>query len=276
MKHFIILILTLFCLAELRAEYPPAIEGAQVEVYREVKKTELKVWIVGDVEKGAQKPAVVLFFGGGWRFGSPDSLQRHAHYLAQRGMICLLADYRVANRQGARIADCVEDAKAAIAWTRRNAVRLGIDPKRIAAGGASAGGHLAACSALVPGFGNEEKPDALLLFNPALVMSPFEGQDFGIKHRWSRRALGAKPEEVSPIHHLDMESPPTWIAHGSADNIVPIVTAKAYQKRMEELGVKCEFFEAQRMPHAFHYRDPWFTKVMVGLEAFLKRLQWLP
>ena len=64
------------------AEYPPMIEGAKVEVYRKVKKAELKVWIVGEVEKGAQKPAVVFFFGGGWRFGSPDSLARHAQFLA--------------------------------------------------------------------------------------------------------------------------------------------------------------------------------------------------
>ncbi|MDQ8192394.1 alpha/beta hydrolase [Roseibacillus persicicus] len=264
----------------LSAAYPPFIKGARVETYAEVEDVALKVWIVGESEEGVRKPAVVLFFGGSWRFGSPDSLQRHARYLAGKGMICLLADYRVLNRNPIKIADCVADARAAVSWTRQNAERLGIDPDRIAAGGASAGGHLAACTALSPA-GKEpqeaaaSRPNALLLFNPPLVMAPFEGDTFAFTNRVDRRFFGAEPKALSPIHNLSETAPPTWIAHGTSDKLVPITTAKAFESEMKELGLKCELLEAPRMSHAFHYRDPWFSKVMSGAEMFLRGLGWL-
>lgn len=269
------LVLLCLCALPLQAAYPPQIRDARVETYRKVDEVDLKVWILGKTDLAQPKPAVVLFFGGGWRFGSPGSLQRHARFLAKRGMICLLADYRVANRHGAKIADCVSDAKAAVAWTRQNAERLGIDPNRIAAGGASAGGHIAACAALVPGFGNEEKPDALMLFNPPLIMAPFEGEDFGVKQRLTVRMAGAEPEAVSPIHHVGKDSPPTWITHGTLDGLVPIKTTKAFRDHMVAQGALCELLEAGLMPHAFHYRDPWFTKAMNSAELFFRGLGWL-
>lgn len=276
MVRFLVFLSFFACLSAW-AEYPPAIPDAQVETYRKVDEVELKVWILGQEEGEVTeaKPAVILFFGGAWRFGSPDSLLRHARYLTAKGMICLLADYRVATRHGTRVADCVADAKAAVAWTRKNAKRLGIVPDKIAAGGASAGGHLAACSALVPGFGNEEKPNALLLFNSPLILSPFQGDDFGVKYRLSAQFLGAEPEAVSPIHHLSKSVPPTWMTHGSVDGLVPIRSAKTFRDQMLALGRECVFLEAKGENHAFHYQDPWFTKVMVGMEAFLVGLGWI-
>ena len=257
------------------AAYPPVIEGARVETYEKVDGAEMKVWIVGEKVAEKAKPAVVLFFGGGWRFGSPDSLLRHARYLAGKGMICLLADYRVANRQGAKIADCVTDAKAAVAWTRDNAERLGVNPERIAAGGASAGGHIAACSALVPGFGNEEKPNALVLFNPVLILAPFQGNDFGVKYRLTAEIVGADPKALSPIHHVSADAPPIWIGHGTKDSLVPIATTLAFRDEMKKKEASCVFMEAKGMPHAFHYNEPWFSKSMQSIEGFFQRMGWL-
>ena len=65
-------------------------------------------------------------------------------------MVAIAADYRVHKRHGAMIADCVSDAQSAIRWVRVHADRLGVDPERIAAGGGSAGGHLAASTAVIP------------------------------------------------------------------------------------------------------------------------------
>ena len=256
-------------------KYPPKIEEAKVETYREVGKLELKVWILGEKEENRPKPGVVFFFGGGWRFGSPDSLLNHARFLVQKGMVCVLADYRVANRHGTTIADCVADAKAALSWTRNNASRLGIDSEKIAAGGASAGGHLAACLALVDGYGRAKKPDALLLFNPALVLAPFEGQTFGYQKPIREEFAGVEPRVLSPIHHLDGELPPTWIAHGQRDRVVPIATVRAFRDEAKGGGRSCELLEVSNVGHAFHYNNPWFLHVMTGAESFLEKLGWL-
>jgi hypothetical protein len=125
--------------------YPPVIGGTKSETYRKVGDTELKVWIFEPEQKGAKPlPAIVFFFGGGWSSGSPAQFEPQSRHLAARGMIALVADYRVKTRRNAKPVDCVADAKACVRWVRANAARLGIDPDRIAVGGGSAGGHLAA------------------------------------------------------------------------------------------------------------------------------------
>ena len=54
------------------------------------------------------------------------------------------------SRQGVTPKECVQDAKSAVRWMRKNAATLGIDPDRIVAAGGSAGGHIAACTTLAP------------------------------------------------------------------------------------------------------------------------------
>ncbi len=279
-------ILVLFAVAicfPLQAAYPPRFDENEFreEVYVERDDEKMRLWVLepkesdGSISKAKNRPAVVLFFGGSWKFGSPDSLRKHARHLASRGLVALLVDYRVANRHGVRIADCVADAKAALKWTRENAERLGVDAKRIAAGGASAGGHLAAMVGLDKDVDEISRANALLLFNPPLVLAPFEGKTFGFTHFFRKDLVGGVVQQFSPIHLINESSPPTWITHGTQDYIVPFETSQTFQKEMTTRGVKCELFEATRMPHAFHYNEPWFSHAMVSMETFLTELGWL-
>lgn len=255
--------------------YPPVFKEARSEVYRKVGDTELKVWIVGEQDSENPKPAVVLYFGGGWRFGSPSDLESHANYLAKRGLICLLPDYRVFDRNGTQVVACLEDAKAAFDWTYENAKRLGIDRDKIAAGGASAGGHLAACITYTPPYLAKTRPKALLLFNPVLVTDPFKGNRFGFAGRLTEKFLGTNARSISPIHHLDGKAPPTWMTHGTADTLVPIATVQAFQSEMKARGNRCELLVMEGKPHAFHYRDPSLTLVMTSAVDFLKSIGWV-
>ena len=179
---FIFLLAALSAQAQQKAPkrvdlHPPIIEGAKVETYRKVGGTELKLWIFNPERKEAKPlPAIVFFFGGGWSSGTPTQFEKQSLHLASRGMIAIVADYRVKSRQNASPADCVSDAKACVRWIRANAGSLGIDPNRIAAGGGSAGGHLAGATATLPGLDTAEDdkkvsciPDALVLFNPAPI-----------------------------------------------------------------------------------------------------------
>ncbi len=193
--------------------YPPDLPGARVETYKSAGGVDMKLWIYTPEghKAGDNAPAIVFFFGGGWRSGNPSQFWRHSHYLASRGMVAITADYRVLNRHGVKANKCVADAKSAIRWMRKNAKRLGIDPDRIAAGGGSAGGHLAAATATLPGHDDpaddlsiSAKPNALVLFNPALVRAPIPGKNELTAEQIAqlKERTGAEPESMSPYHHV--------------------------------------------------------------------------
>ena len=265
--------------------YPPVIEGAKVETYRKVGGTELKVWIFDSRQKLTDRPlpAIVFFFGGGWSSGSPTQFEGQSRHLAARGMVAIVADYRVKTRHGAKPADCVSDAKACVRWVRANAERLGIDPNRIAAGGGSAGGHLAGATATLPGLdtADDDKkvsgvPDALVLFNPGLVMAPFPGLDLkGFGAGLDRERFGCEPEQISPIHHVKKGAPPTIIFHGKADSTVPYATVEKFAEVMKSVGSRCELVGFEGQPHGF-FNKAKYDETLAATDAFLTSLGYLP
>ena len=92
---------------------------------------------------GAAAPLLVFYHGGGWVFGDLDSHDSACRLICRDAGIHVLAvDYRLAPEHLAPAA--VDDAYAAYRWARERAVDLGADPRRVAVGGDSAGGNLAA------------------------------------------------------------------------------------------------------------------------------------
>ena len=264
--------------------HPPVIEGTKSETYRKVGDTELKVWIFEPAQKTAKPlPAIVFFFGGGWVGGSPTQFEPQSRHLASRGMIAIVADYRVKTRQDAKPADCVSDAKACVRWVRANAARLGIDPERIAVGGGSAGGHLAASTATLPGLdpSQDDKsvsciPDALVLFNPGTVMAPFPGLDLkGFGAGLDKAKFGCEPTEISPLHHVKKGTPPTIIFHGKADTTVPYATVEKFTEVMKAAGSRCELIGYEGQPHGF-FNKAKYAETLAATDDFLVSLGYLP
>ena len=171
-----------------------------------------------------RRPAIVFFFGGGWNGGTPKQFDPHCRYLASRGMVAITAEYRVKSRNKTTPFECVKDGKSAIRWVRENAGKLGVDAKRVAAGGGSAGGHVAAATGNCPGLEEEgenlkvsSKPDVLVRFNPVYDNS---SKGFGhdrVKPRW---------KEISPMHNIRKGAPPTIVFLGTKDNLIPVSTAQ--------------------------------------------------
>jgi len=188
----------------------PALAETRTETYKTVGdvKLDLTIQFPEGWKAEDKRPAIVFFFGGGWSAGSPTQFENQAKYLASRGMVAMAADYRVKTRHGVKANVCVADAKSAMRWVRANAAKLGIDPQRLAAGGGSAGGHLAAAVALLPGLDDptDDKsvscvPNALVLFNPALVLAPIEGLDLEkFLAQVSDDRWGCDAVEISPAH----------------------------------------------------------------------------
>jgi acetyl esterase len=269
--------------------YPPQLPGATVETYKTVGDTKLNLYIYyPEGHKATDKqPAIVFFFGGGWTNGSPGQFEQHCKHLASRGMVAITADYRVASRQQVKAASCVADAKSAVRFVRKEANRLGVDPNRIAAGGGSAGGHLAACCGVIQGFdesGEDTKissvPNALALFNPAVILSSDglgglnqERLD-GLKDR-----LGVEPKAISPYHHIKADAPPTIIFHGKSDTTVPYPTVQAFQKAMLNAGNPCRLVGYDGQAHGFfnygRNGNEYYTKTLAALDEFLIELGYI-
>ncbi len=115
-------------------------------------------------------PALLYLHGGGWVIGDLDSHDGVCRRLANLAACRVIAvDYRLAPEHPFPAA--VEDAAAALAWMAGNAAALGVDPARIAVGGDSAGGNLAAVLAIMGRDGAAPASMFQLLLYPAVDLT---------------------------------------------------------------------------------------------------------
>ena len=230
---------------------PSLFKPARSYVFKKIGDVQLKLYVfLPPQDFPRPTPACIFFFGGGWVGGRPVQFYPFCAYFSSRGIVSVSAEYRVRKRHGVTPYVCVRDGKSAVRWLRRHAKELGIDPGRIAAGGGSAGGHVAGCCGVIKGgeekgedLGISSKPNALVLFNPVLATAPIEGAsaDLSAKIRaLASRLKGGDPKAISPFHHISPDDPPTIIFHGTADRVVPFEEAELFCDAMRKAGVRCE------------------------------------
>jgi len=259
-------------------EYDQKQQNLPIErVYKEIGGTELKLTIhyPDEYKTANQYPAIIFFFGGGWNGGSIAQFKPHAEYFSSRGLISVLADYRVKSRQGTTPFDAVRDAKSAIRYLRANHQALGIDPDQIIGSGGSAGGHLAAAAGNVQGLEEKgedlsisSKPNALVLFNPVYDNGP---DGYGYER------IGERYPEISPMHNIRKGAPPTITFLGTEDSLIPVKTAEDYCRRMEEADSRCELFLYEGQKHGFFNKknEDYYLKTVFQADIFLAALGFL-
>ena len=241
-------------------------------IYKTVGKRELKLHVdyPTDWKAADKRPVIVFFFGGGWNSGTVGQFESQAAYFASRGLVAARADYRVRSRDGVTPDKCVQDARSAVRWIRKNAEKLGVDPAKLIASGGSAGGHLAACTMIADSVDDPKDdltistiPAAMVLFNPVLNMS---------HERIIARLGDAKPlaSKISPIIHLDKKTPPALILFGTNDGLK--AHGDEYWAKAKKLGVRADEYIAQGQGHGFFNRSPWRERTTAAADKFLTSL----
>lgn len=250
-------------------------------VFKQAPEGELKLHFFmppkAEATIAVQKPCVVFFFGGGWKSGSYLQFVPQAEYLASRGIVAACADYRILSIHKTLPDKAVEDAKSAIRWVRGHAVELGIDPTKVIAAGGSAGGHLAACTALVSAYDGltddkavSSKPDALVLFNPAMNIATL----------FNERATSGTPgvtlemaEAITPNNFMTKDTPPAIFFFGSEDKLK--LGADEYRQKALKLGLRAEMWVAPGQAHGFFNKEPWLQVTARQMDVFLTSLGYL-
>ena len=162
---------------------------------------------------------------------------------------------------------------------RAHAVDYGVDPQRIAAAGGSAAGHVSACVALVEGFDDEQddlsvscRPDALVLFNPVLIV-------YDVERRVGIFGGGEQARALSPILHVREGAPPCIVMHGLADETVSPDEAVKFSEAMEEAGNRCDLRLYEGEGHGFFNwfegDNPKFLETLTEMDLFLCSLGWI-
>jgi acetyl esterase/lipase len=257
--------------------------GMREQVYKQTPERDLKLTIfdppVPEYLEVKPRPGIVFFHGGGWNKGGPKQFFRHARHLAERGMVAISAEYRLKNTDAATPIDAAADALSAMRWVRAHADELGIDPDRLAAGGGSAGGQLAAVTAtlddaVVAELAGDDttdvsaRPQALVLFNPVYDNGP-DG--------YGQRRFGDRWETFSPLHNLHPKLPPTLVMLGDQDNLIPVTTAENFRDRMTALGVRSELVVYPDQPHGFfnNAENGMYQATVAEMTQFLASLGWI-
>jgi acetyl esterase/lipase len=246
-------------------------------IYKQIDTTKLymEIYYPEAISTEKKYPAIVFYFGGGWNSGSIKQFEPHARYFSGREMISILVDYRVKNKHQTTPIESLKDAKSAIRYLREHADIFHIDTSRIVAAGGSAGGHLAAATALTDGYNEETDnlsvsciPNALILFNPVIDNGP---GGYGYDR------IGDAYKSFSPLHNIKDGAPPTIIFLGTNDNLIPVETAQYYQKVMEKVNSRCELHLYDGQSHGFfNYKNfEYYKKTVSAADEFLQSLGYL-
>jgi acetyl esterase len=256
----------------------PSLKPARLVTYRRIGDRELKLHVFHPPQWRAadRRPAFVTIHGGGWTGGDATRMYPFADYFARQGMVGISVEYRLLKPgNGVTVFDCVQDGRAAIRYVRAHAAELGIDPNRIVANGASAGGHVAVSAALFNTFdGTAEnaavaaEPNALVLFYPVIDTS---------KEGYGNAKIGERWRELSPAHHVRPHLPPTLVFHGTGDTTTPFHGAQLFSEEMRKAGNRVELHVKEGGAHGYVMTErEIYEDTLAKTEAFLRKVKMWP
>ena len=215
-------------------------------------------------EPGGLRPALVYFHGGGFVFGDLNTHDAVCRALAKESdAVVISVDYRLAPEH--KFPAALEDAHAATLWAAANAASLGIDALRIAVGGDSAGGNLAAVAAMRCRDAGGPAPALQVLIYPVTDFSSYETASHrelaegyfltrGAMDWFSAQYLTSSDQkrdpEVSPLLARDLSGlPPALVITAEFDPLRD--EGEAYAQRLRQAGVPVTLTRYPGMIHGF-------------------------
>lgn len=214
------------------------------------------------------RPAIVFYHGGGWKHGSWRDFERQARYFASRGAVTVSADYRTEGPVSATV-----DGIDAMNYVFDHSRRLGIDKQRVVAAAGSAGGEIALATLRndLPHSEAENKPSAIVLYNPVTDTTG------SYPNGWGRDQFSSdeQAKRYSPFHHIHHGDPRTLIMQGTGDQTVSFHNSSRFVKRMRSLDNRANLITYDGAPHAFFNHDRYFTETVRQTDRFLVSLHYL-
>lgn len=201
-------------------------------------------------------PFVLGIHGGGWRNGDQTAYNYLAPKLAPLGIALVLVSYRLAPVHPFPAA--YEDLLHVLGWLKEHGRKYGLDTEKCFLFGASAGGHLAMLLATRAVKENAPRPVFRGVAQYCGIMDPIEQYfwDEKVKSSMTKEFLPGSPksapeifQSASPLAHLHQDMPPVWMAHGTADRVVPMTQSQAMVDGLRAMGCDVVFLEARGLAH---------------------------
>jgi acetyl esterase/lipase len=185
----------------------------------------------------ALAPVVVFFYGGNWNAGSKADYEFIGEALASRGIVAVVADYRLYPQ--VRYPEFLQDSAGAVAWAAREIKKYGGNPERLYVMGHSAGAYNAAMVAL-----DERLLSAYGLTPAALrgwigLAGPYDFLPIENENTKPVFFHPNTPPQSQPINQVTRSAPPALLVASNSDDLVnPVRNTGALAKRLREEGVQ--------------------------------------
>lgn len=244
---------------KLYDQTPGVVEGAETEL--DPTEPTLDIYLP-DADKATGAGVLVLPGGGYQILTVPGEGPAPARFFRSRNVAAFVLRYRHGPRY--HYPTTLLDAQRALRLIKARARDFGVDPDRIGVLGGSAGGHLAAMLATL----HDNKllpaapyvPDSIdaLSARPAFTLLLYPVIDLiddVVTHRGSRTHLTQDDASLyaalSPQKHVQRDTPPTFLVHGTNDGLVPVRNSLLFYEACLKAGVPAEMHLLDNGPHGF-------------------------
>lgn len=266
-------------------DVPAEIEARKGLVYASYGSRQMRLDLFKPRREGVF-PAIIIVHGGAWITGHHTMENPLAIALARRGFVTATVEYRLSNE--AKYPAQIHDLKAAVRWLRANAGKLGIDARRLAAIGASSGGHLVALLGATndladfegnggnAGFSSRVQSvvdiDGTATFiDPGNIEKEIKGP-YDTNTRLTGFTYAENPDvwrNASPITHVNRKSAPVLFLNSSSNR--PFQQREEMSAKLNALGIRSEIVVVPDTPHPFWLFRPWFDTTVLNVESFLRQ-----